>query len=63
MTTIKFTADQVAALGLPRRGAYVAYDDQGRLDDFSTWLIKQPSYAPGIDKLIELADHTLPTLH
>ena len=53
---IKFTADQVAAVGLPHRGAYIEYSDDGLYVDNSTWLDKQPCFEPGIDRLIEMAD-------
>jgi len=56
MTHIQFTPEQVASCGLPRKVAYVAYDEKGRYCDNSVWLDKQVSFAPGIDKLIKLAD-------
>ena len=60
---IKFSADQVQAVGLPHRGAYVQYDEQQRLDGYSNWLGKSGWHEPGIDKLVELADRELKTYH
>ncbi len=59
MITIHFTADQVAAVGLPHRAAYIQYDDQLRYVDNSVWLDKQTRFEPGIDKLIQLADQAV----
>ena len=56
MTQIKFTPEQVASCGLPKKEAYIAYDEKGRYSDNSVWLDKQSRYEPGIEKLISLAD-------
>jgi hypothetical protein len=55
---IKFTADQCQALGLSHRGAYVEYDDQQRLANYSTWLGKQlnEQHEAALDRLIAAAD-------
>jgi hypothetical protein len=53
---VKFTADQVAKLGLPHRACQVEYNDKGQLENYSAWLGKSSWHEPGIDKLIELAD-------
>ena len=55
---VKFTADQLSALGLPHRGAYVQYDEQQRLDGYSNWLTKSSNekHEAALDRLIEMAD-------
>jgi hypothetical protein len=63
MITIRFTADEVASVGLPHRGAYISFTDQGRYEDNSTWLDKQPRFEPGIDQLVALADQIVATIH
>ena len=54
-TTVRFSATEVAAVGLPPKPAYVSYR-AGLLDDHSTWLDKCCGYEPGIGRLISLAD-------
>jgi hypothetical protein len=56
---VRFTAPQVAACGLPHRGAAVQYDEQRRLAGYSAWLGKSPWHEPGIDRLVALADEIL----
>ena len=53
--TVRFSATEVASVGLPAKPAFVAYR-AGLLDDFSTWLEKQIGFEPGIDRLVALAD-------
>lgn len=56
MTQIKFPPEVVASCGLPRKAAYIAYDEKRRYADNSVWLDKQSRFEPGIEKLISLAD-------
>lgn len=63
MITIKFSADQVASLGLPHKPAQVQYTESGRLESYSVWLDKQERFSEATDRLIALADAQLPTLH
>ena len=54
-TTVRFSATEVASVGLPAKPAFVTYRG-GLLDDHSTWLEKQSRFEPGIDKLVAMAD-------
>jgi NAD(P)H-dependent FMN reductase len=58
MITIRFSADEVAAVGLPHRGAYVQFDDLKRLDGYSNWLTKSSTeqHEAALDRLIAAAD-------
>lgn len=55
---IKFTADQVASVGLSHRAAQVEYDSAKRLSNYSCWLSKitNEQHEAALDKLIEMAD-------
>ena len=53
---VRFSASEVASVGLPPKSAQVEYDAQRRLSTYSGWTDKCPGFAAGLDKLIALAD-------
>lgn len=54
-TVVRFSATEVASVGLPPIPAKVEYRN-GYLDGYSAWLGKSSWHEPCIDKLIEMAD-------
>ena len=53
---VRFSASEVASVGLPPKSAQVEYDAQLRLETYSGWLDKQSRFEPGIDQLVAMAD-------
>ena len=53
--TVRFSATEVASVGLPAKPATITYQ-HGLLSNYSVWLEKQMRFDQGIDKLISLAD-------
>lgn len=62
-TLVKFSPSDAELIGLPPKGCYVSYDSHGRLDSYSGWLGKCDAYDQFVDRLVELADNAVRTLH
>ena len=53
--TVRFSCTEAAEVGLPPTPVKIEYRN-GLLDTYSTWADKSPCFAPGIDRLIAIAD-------